>query len=422
MKKFVSFLIVLILLVGMIPAAFAAGSAYWSGPDVVRPGDTITLTFCAGGGIYGGSGSVSFDSSVLTLKSYTQTIGGSWAVEFSGNNFVFYDNSMSSPITGSSAIFKAVFAVSANAPVGETLTVSATGVTVSDGQADTVLGSTSYSTTIARPLSGNCDLAELNVTGADINPAFSPSTTTYTASVPYSVSSIDVSAVAAHEGATVEISNPTLTAGTITNVSITVTAENGATKSYRIQVNRAQDPNYVKSNNANLRELSVDGYTLSPAFSSDVTQYYVWLPYEVDFITLQAKTESAKAIHNIGQCDQLIAGVGNDIAVTVTAEDGTQQVYTITAVRAPAHEDVEAFLAGNRAESEPEVTEPAEPEPEVTEPVTEPAPQPTEPAPEVPATNTTSSSNFTWILFVAGCVLGAGITALLFVLLRRRKY
>ena len=29
-----------------------------SGPSVVRAGDTITLSFSAGGGIYGGSGSV----------------------------------------------------------------------------------------------------------------------------------------------------------------------------------------------------------------------------------------------------------------------------------------------------------------------------------------------------------------------------
>ena len=105
----ICFLIVAVLLVSLAPAAFAAGSASMSGPAVVRAGDTITVSFVAGGGILGGSGSVSYDTSKLTLKGYTQIIGGSWAVEFSGDNFVFYDNSMASPINGSTTIFTATF-------------------------------------------------------------------------------------------------------------------------------------------------------------------------------------------------------------------------------------------------------------------------------------------------------------------------
>ena len=104
MKKIFSLILVLAVLLCLAPTAFAAGSAYWGGPKTVRAGDTISLTFYAGGGIYGGSGTVSYDSSLLTLKGYSSAIGGSWAVEFGGNRFVFYDNSMSSPISGSAAL------------------------------------------------------------------------------------------------------------------------------------------------------------------------------------------------------------------------------------------------------------------------------------------------------------------------------
>ena len=369
MKKIVSFLIVLTLLLCMIPAASAAGTAYWSGPDTVRPGDTITLTFYAGGGILGGSGSVSFDPSVLTLKSYTQTIGGSWAVEFSGNTFVFYDNAMTSPITGTSSIFKAVFTVNANAPVGEALTVSATGVTVSDGQVDTGLGSVSYRATIAPPLSTNCDLSALSLSGASISPAFSAGVTSYSASVPFATSSVQVNATAADAKAKVAVSSPQLTAGGTTSVTVTVTAESGATKTYTIQVSREQDPNYVPSNNNKLDSLSVEGQTLSPVFSPDVTQYYIWLPYETETVSISGKPQDGKASVSVGEIPALEPGKGTDIPVTVTAEDKSQLVYTVTVVRAPAHENVSAYLECDHMQE-------TEPVPEPTEPMVEEFPEP----------------------------------------------
>ena len=423
MKKFISIFLLVTFLMCIAPAASAAGTAYWSGPDTVRAGDTITLTFYAGGGIYGGSGSVSFDSSVLTLQGYTQAIGGSWAVDIESNgHFLFYDDSLASPISGTSAIFRATFRVNDSVAAGTTISVSATGVTVSDGQQDTVLGSTTYSVTAAAPLSGDCDLQSMTVTGATISPAFSPDTTSYSASVPYAVSSIGVSAEASHAGAKVSVSNPSLTAGGTTTVSITVTAENGATKTYQIRVTRGQDPNYVASSNADLDTLSAGSYTLSPAFAPDVTQYYVWLPYEAEEISLSAASADNKATFQIGAYEQLIPGAGTNIPVTVTAEDGTEKVYTVTVVRAPEHEKVEDLLARWLEEEEqdvPEQTEPVPTEPatEPSEPATEP-PEPTEPAPAIP--ETPRISGFVWLLFVAGIVIGAGATALI-LLLKKKK-
>ena len=77
MKKFLALMTVIFLLAVMTTTAYAAGSVSWKGPDTVRAGDTITLTFSAGGGIYGGQGSVSFDSSQLTFKKFESVIGGS---------------------------------------------------------------------------------------------------------------------------------------------------------------------------------------------------------------------------------------------------------------------------------------------------------------------------------------------------------
>lgn len=420
MKKIFSLLVALTLLLTAVPTVLAAGSAGWSGPDVVRAGDTITLTFYAGGGIYGGSGTVTYDPAILTLQGYTQSIGGSWALEWGGNNFVFYDNSMTSPITGSSSIFQATFVVNANAPVGAQITVSAAGVTLSDGDQDSSIGTVSYSTTIAEPLSDNANLATLAVTGATISPAFSPAVTSYTAAVPFEVSNLGITATAEDDGATVNISNPYLIPGATTLIQITVTAENKTTKVYTISVTRAQDPNYVPSNNADLQSLSVSGYPLSPAFAPEVTQYYIWLPYEVDSVTISATVADEKATFTIGDSTGLVAGTRTDIPVTVTAEDGSQKVYTITVVRAPAHDQVEDYLNGHLAAPEPEPTTPPE-----TQPETQPAPEateatvpPTTTAPDAAQEGTTHSTGKTLLLcglsFLAGAVficLLATITA-----------
>lgn len=412
MRKIITALLLVSVLLCMAPAVCAAGSAYWGGPSVVRAGDTVVLTFYAGGGIYGGSGSVSYNSDILTLQGYAPCIGGSWAVELNGNNFVFYDNSMASPITGSSAIFQATFQVSASAQPGAEVLVSANGVTLSDGQQDMGMGTVSYSKTVAEPLSDNCNLASMTVTGATISPAFSAGTTSYSAKVPFSVSSIGVEAAAEDDGAKVSISNPGLTAGATTNVQITVTAENGTTKTYTIAVAREQDPNYVESSNANLSSLAVEQYALSPAFSADVLQYYVWLPYEAESISLSAEVEDGKAKHQMGTYEQLIPGQGTDISITVTAEDGTQKVYTVTAVRAPSHDKVEQYLTGER---EPE---PTQPEPTETEP-TESEPTATQPEEQTPQGKTYNGKTVI-LVAVAGAMLGAAIVAIIWITSRKK--
>lgn len=425
MKKAVSLLILIALVFSVMPAVSAAGYGSLSGPSTVRAGDTITLSYIAGGGIYGGSGTVSYDSSVLTLQSYSASVGGSWAVEFSGNSFVFYDNSMTNPISGAT-IFTATFLVNGNVSAGTNISVSVSG-TVSDGTADNG-ASGSWSATIAPPLSGNCDLGSLTVSGATISPAFNAGTTTYNASAPFTTSSIQVSATAADEKAMVSVNNPQLIAGGTTAITVKVTAENGATKTYTIHVKRAQDPNYVPSSIKTLDSLVVADQVLSPLFSADVTQYYVWLPYETETVSISAKVSDPKASVSVGEISTLAIGKATPIAVTVTAEDKTQQVYTVTVFRAPAHEDTEAFLQGART---PEETLPEEiPETQPTEPETEPsfAPEPTQLPTEsvVTETSTVPASFAIWKILLfggVGLLIGGAVCTGIFLpkLLKRKN-
>ena len=410
MKKVVSCFILLALLLCFVPTASAAGSAYMGGPSVVRAGDTISVTFYAGGGIHGGSGSISYDSSVLTYQGYSQLIGGSYGVEFGGSYFVFYDNSMASPISGSAGIFRMTFTVNSDVAPGTTVSVSATGVTLSDGKADMGMGTVSYTTTVAEPLSDNCNLKSMTVTGATISPGFSTGVTNYSASVPFTTASISVSAEAEHAGAKVTVSNPALTPGGTTYVQVTVTAENGATKTYTIAVAREQDPNYVESDNAYLSSLSVEGFLLSPVFEKTVTQYYIWVPYETESVSLFAETEDSKASLVIGTAEALTPGAGTDIPVTVTAENDSKLIYTVTVVRAPEHSKTAEYITGVREIPEEPVEEPVEETQPATEPTEAPAAQPTPQPQQKPAGYSLTTLI---IVFAAGALIGAAIVAII---------
>ena len=433
MKKFLTGLLALVVLMAALPlTVYAAASASLTGPSVVRAGDTITLSFTAGGGIYGGTGTVSFDSSQLTLQGYSASVGDPWVVEFVGNNFTFYDNSMITPIHGNKTIFTATFQVNASVTAGTVISVSVGNLVLSDRNADSNLSAKTYQITVAPPLSDNANLSSLTVSNAYISPGFTWDNTDYFCTVPYSVSELYISAIAEHPGATVTIANNFLTPDAITYVSVNVTAENGAVKKYFIQVYREQDPNYVPSAVNTLDSLSVEGFHLSPFFSADQLQYAVYLPYEVDTLTLSGKATDEKA--SVALPDLTLIPVGTTVYdISVTAENGEILTYSLTVVRADVFPPVETVPEETEPVTEPTepVTEPTGAATEPTVPVTDPtvdptvaptvapATAPTQPTERNQADDSTAASPLLWILAIlAAFGGGCGLTALL---LRKKK-
>ena len=321
-----------------IGASAAGAGASLTGASSVRAGDTITLSFnISGNSIFGASGTLSYDSNRVTLIETKQAIASPWQVEFNGSNFVAYDNNLSSPINSSKVIFTATFKIKAVA-AGTNVKISCTGVTASDGSADTNVGTVTYSATTLPPLSTNNNLATLTVGGASISPAFSADITSYTVSVPFEVSRLNVNATAADSKAKGSVNSPNLIPDATTKVSVTVTAENGSKKTYTISVKRAKDPNYVASSNNSLKSISVDGFLLSPVFNADTTQYLVWLPYETDSIKVSGKSADGKASVEVVGGENLLAGQDNKVSVICTAENGDKKEYTLIVKRAAAHD------------------------------------------------------------------------------------
>lgn len=347
----------LLLCLALLPQRAEAASSGMSGSSSLRAGDQVTVTFSvSGGGILAIECNLSYDSSKLELLGSKNLLGGSWDVQQNGSKYLIRDTSVSKPISGTSSVLSFTFRVKSSVSAGSTVSAQMSNVVVSDGESDYSAGSASWSAKIQAPLSNNANLSSL--TCSNVALGFNGGTE-YSITVPYEVTSLDLDWSVAHSGARASVSGNSLSVGSNT-VTITVTAENGATKRYYIYVTRQEDPNYVPSSDATLSGLTPSTGTLSPAFREDVLDYVVYVPYEVESIQLSgtAKDAKAKSVQQLGAAT-LQEGT-NEVILRCTAEDGTTKDYKVQVIRMPAY-------AGVLPEIIPPEGKPVEPEPEEPE-------------------------------------------------------
>ena len=186
-------------------------------------------------------------------------------------------------------------------------------------------------------ISDNSYLASLRLSDGVLSPEFSPYQLEYTATVPYFVAQVSVTAMAMDGGASVQVDSPVLEYGKTSDVTITVTAEDQSVRVYTIAVTREDSPDRVPSGNCDLQILEVTDYKLSPGFSPENTAYVLWLPYETTGVEITATPADSKATVTIVGNKGFKAGRDNPVYVTCTAEDGTEKIYVITAKRAEAY-------------------------------------------------------------------------------------
>lgn len=336
-RNIIAFLFAVMMMAVLTLTVNAAGSASLGGPSEVRAGDTITLTFSLSGDkVLGLTAELEYDASKLTLTGTKQLIASPWIVETSGKTVLAYDNNQTSPINSAKNVFSATFKVSSGLSEGEKITVKVKNITASAGTSDISYSDAVYSTSLLGKRSSDSSLSSLAVSGMELSPKFDPSTKNYSVpAVPFNVTKLSITAKASSNKASYKITANSLDVGQ-NKINITVTAENGTKTIYTISVVREQDPNYVASNDATLSSITVSKGTLSPAFSSEIESYIVFVPYEEDTITVSAKAadKNASAIDDIVQ--ELIEG-DNIFYITSTAEDGvTEKTYTVHVFRMPA--------------------------------------------------------------------------------------
>ncbi|MDF0667755.1 MAG: cadherin-like beta sandwich domain-containing protein [Nitrospira sp.] len=217
-----------------------------------------------------------------------------------------------------------------------------------------------YSVNVHRAaLSANNNLQALTVSPGSLSPAFDASTVNYAVTVGSNVANVTVLATKADPNAvmsgdvtaatgtatgqaTIQLGGP----GTTTPVLISVTAPNGSSKTYRINVTRAL------SSNDNLSALSVTEGSLVPGFAPGTTTYAVDVPWNVGSVTVSATKSDSNAVLSgsiadpgVGQATgqatiQLGApGTSTPVTITVTAPNGNSQTYSVTVNRAAPSSD-----------------------------------------------------------------------------------
>nr|WP_281272223.1 cadherin-like beta sandwich domain-containing protein [Paenibacillus flagellatus] len=202
-----------------------------------------------------------------------------------------------------------------------------------------------YKVTVTRAQSSNADLSGLTISSGTLSPAFAAGTTEYTASVANEVNSLDITPTVADSTATVKVNTADASSGSAKTVSLNVgdneiavevTAQNGATKTYKVTVTRAQ------SSNADLSSLTISSGTLSPAFASGTTEYSASVANEVTSLDITPTVADSTATVKVNTSDassgsprSVSLDVGdNEIVVEVTAQNGATKTYKVTVTRA----------------------------------------------------------------------------------------
>lgn len=163
-------------------------------------------------------------------------------------------------------------------------------------------------------------LKTLEVTPEGLDPEFDPETTSYTLNVGADVEKLEIKAAPNDEKATVEITGNELLVAGDNAVKITVTAQDGTTRIYTINVKKGE------ATTLGLASLKINGYTLSPKFASNVYEYKInVLDPNITKLDISAVANAENAKVEITGNTNLIKGE-NTIIITVTSEDGKEKV------------------------------------------------------------------------------------------------
>lgn len=175
----------------------------------------------------------------------------------------------------------------------------------------------SYLTTEKPEESNEKDLKSLTVDTYKLSPEFSKDVTEYSLTVGGDVDSVKVNAEASDSKAKVEITgNDNLLMGENT-IEIKVTAEDGTVKTYKINVTKGE------AAKIGLEELTIEGYTLNPVFSSDVYEYTLEInDTSVTSLPINAKASIEGANVEIIGNEQLTIGE-NIITILVRSNEET---------------------------------------------------------------------------------------------------
>ncbi len=294
----------------------------------------MCMCFIFVGNVYAASVTLSGSSSGAPGKKITITIKGDFTgrVNLSASNGTLSkssvwveNNSQTFTVTlgqSGKTVITATPAAGTSDKSGNIITVSAKSKTITIKEP----ASSSDKDTTTTTKSSNCNLTKISLSVEGLS--FKSSQTTYNIKVGADVENITVKATTAHAKATYTVSgNKNLKAGNNV-IKIVVKAENGATKTYKINVEKAGD---IEETSSSLTNLIIENMEFEEPFIKTETEYRAKpIKYTEEPLNVLAFTEAEEATYTVEGADNLKVGE-NKIVVTVTSLDkSTTTEYTVT--------------------------------------------------------------------------------------------
>lgn len=249
--KISSIIIIAVLLIScIIVPASAKGTTLYFSENKIDVGDKVTVSVSINPeeAMYAVSFYLQYDDSVLKYESGDGK-GGAGALQVvespSGDKKVSYSFSFSALAVGTSNI-SVTDCVYVTESGGVSKEVNFTGASASMTVRDA-------------KLSDNAELKSLKISGYSLNESFKSSNTSYTAKVPYDVKKVNIVATPSSKKAKIKSlkGNTDLKVGSNT-VVVTVEAENGIQKEYKINVIRQEKQDEVTSQQDTSSESTLD--------------------------------------------------------------------------------------------------------------------------------------------------------------------
>lgn len=309
MKK----ILLTIMLILILPLSVNAAEVIIECPETTNPGEEVAcnINLTSNEEVIGFEADVTTSTS-LVYKNYTKANG--WAGDSSKNKFLIYGNKISG-----NNVNLGTYTYLVSKEASGILTVTFNNFKIADKDTNPLTAQASVEKKI-RVRSADSTLSSLTVSGATLN--FSKDTTTYNIEV--DSNTVTVNATPTDQYASIGgTGSINLNYGS-NKVDITVTAENGATKVYTINITRPDN----RSTNNNLKTLALSNGSIT--FDANKTSYDINIDASTTAITAEA--EDAKASVSGAGVRNLGYGV-NKFDITVTAENGATKVYTINVTR-----------------------------------------------------------------------------------------
>ena len=186
-----------------------------------------------------------------------------------------------------------------------------------------------YTVNIVRRKDSNNYLKSLTTNNGTLVPSFDKTVNDYTVTVENSVDMISLTGVAESQYAIVSgnVKNTALNVGN-NKFSITVTAQNGTTNSYNINVVRLDD----EASKLQLDDLQVVEGELTPKFAPAIKGYVVSIPYEYTNATFIYKTHDATAEVKIAGNENFVVG-HNSVQIEVLLNGVVGDIYNVDVIR-----------------------------------------------------------------------------------------